>query len=84
MALKKTVFPPFLPGVFNHVSGALTTELSTLPYIIIIITTIIVLIIIKVFLKRKILPLETLLSAYTRTHTQTEAPAHTSILTIQS
>ena len=46
------------------------------------------LIIIKVFVKRKILSIDTIVSVYTRarvhTHTFTEAPAHTSILTIQS
>ena len=46
----------------------------------------IIIIIIKVFLKHKILSLETILSmcARTHTHTHTEAPTHTSILTIQS
>ena len=39
-----------------------------------------VIIIIKVFLKHKILSLETILSA----HTHAQAPAHTSILTTQS
>ena len=39
-------------------------------------------IIIKIFVKRKILSTETILSAYTRNNT--EAPAHTSILTILS
>ena len=38
--------------------------------------------IIKVFVKRKILSLETIVTAHTRTHTK--APAHTSILTIQT
>ena len=37
---------------------------------------------IEVFVKRKILSIETILNAYTRNHT--EAPAHTNILTMQS
>ena len=41
-----------------------------------------IIIIIKIFVKRKILSTETILSAYTRNNT--EAPAHTSILTILS
>ena len=76
VAPKKTVFPPFLPGAFNHVSGAQTTELFTLPCIIIIITTtIIVLIIITVFLKRKVLPLERIHS-YTHTDRVTRTHKH--------
>ena len=77
LALKTKVLPPFLPGGFSHVSGALTTELFTLPYIIIITTIILIIliIIIKVFLKREILSLETILSA--RTHTRTHARTHT-------
>ena len=39
-------------------------------------------IIIKVFVKRKIVSIETIPSAYTRK--DTEAPAHRNILTIQS
>ena len=81
LALKTKVLPPFLPGGFSHVSGALTTELFTLPYIIIITTIILIIliIIIKVFLKREILSLETILSArtHTRTHARTHAHTHT-------
>ena len=53
---------------------------------------IIIIIIIKVFIKHRILSIETILSAYTRackhvcacTHTHAGAPEHTSILTIQN
>ena len=38
----------------------------------------------KIILKHKILSLKTVQSAYTCTHSHTAAPAHTSILTIQS
>ena len=54
------------------------------------ITQVIKITIIKVFIKCKILSVETILSAYTHTHTHTythlhtQAPAHMSILTIQS
>ena len=46
----------------------------------------IIIIIINVFVKHKIVSIETILSAYTHTHTHThsEAPAHMSIMTIQS
>ena len=47
-----------------------------------IINRTLILIIIKMFLKRKILSIEPILSAHTRIHTK--APAHTSILTLQS
>ena len=41
-------------------------------------------ILIKAFIKRQISSVETVLSAYNRTHIHTQAPAHTSILTIQN
>ena len=43
-----------------------------------------IIVIIIVFIKCKILPVETILRTYMCTHTHTQAPAHTSILTTQS
>ena len=39
---------------------------------------------IKVFIKHKILSVETILSAYTHTHIYTQAPVLASILTVQN
>ena len=42
------------------------------------------LITIRVFIQCKILSVETILSTYIRAHMHTQAPAHTSILTVQN
>ena len=66
-----------VPEVFESMSVVFITMDGILQNISLII-------IINVFLKPKFLSLETILSPYTCTHTQTEAPAHTGILTIHS
>ena len=65
-----------VPEVFESMSVVFITMDGILQNILIII--------INVFLKHKTVSLETILSAYTCMHTQTEAPAHTGIPTMHS